>query len=788
MRRSLLILPVLLAWTAVAQAHGIRIPEDKTVAPLAMLSHQATIAIDDQVAVTKVAETFRNQTDQQMEATYVFPVPRGAVVNQFSLWINDKEIKGEVVAADQARDLYTSIIRRTQNPALLEYLGSGLLRVRVAAIPAKSDQKLVVSYTSVADRAGDAVEYIYPLKANGNMAATLQEFSITANIKSQHAIQNVYSPSHAITIKRANDKELTVSFDRNQGMLDKDFQLFYSFGTKDIGLTALTNRPAGEENGHFLMLIAPRLELAKEQSIPRDMVLVLDTSGSMRGVKLAQAKKAMKFCLSQLTPKDRFGMIEFSAKVNKYKDALQDSAAENLDAGRQWVDHLQATGGTNINDALIQALAMRSKVPGRAFTIVFFTDGLPTSSERDPEKILKNVASRNDASTRIFSFGVGDDVNATFLDRLAEQSRGFSTYVRPSEDIEVKVAGLYSKISHPVLANLQLAVGPDVTLEEVYPPQLPDLFHGTQLVVLGRYRGHGPATVKLTGTVGMEAKEYTYSVKFAEKTNADREFVEQLWARRKVGYLLDQIRVNGAKKELVDEVTALAKKYGIVTPYTSYLIVTDGPAPVARERGAGVPEGLAKAPGAAPLKVLEFAKEAQNNAGDGAANRGNYEDRKFQNVPAQAAGNKQAEKALQDAKDKKEAYDQARAAFVRRDQNSVQNGKLGVDLSLQTANLRNLSRMEQSALRRVGNRNCLEIGGVWIDEGYDAKTPTVAIKAMSDAYFRMLERQPQVKEVFQLGNHLVWLTPSGTALVIDAGDGAEKLSDAEIDKLFVAKK
>src|SRR5206468_1949497 len=208
------------------------------------------------------------------------------------------------------------------------------------------------------------------------------------------------------------------------------------------------------------------------------------------------------------------------------------------------------------------------------------TDGQPTVGETNPDKILKHVIGRNTANTRIFTFGVGDDVNAALLDQLAEQTRAVSTYVRPAEDIEVKASSLYAKVSQPVLTNLKLAVGDNVRLAEVYPPQLPDLFQGSQLVILGRYSGQGPTTIKLTGQVGAEPREFVYEINLAAKGGEEREFVEHLWARRKVGYLLDQIRANGETKELLDEVTALAKKYGIATPYTSYLIVPDGVSPV----------------------------------------------------------------------------------------------------------------------------------------------------------------------------------------------------------------
>jgi Ca-activated chloride channel family protein len=767
-----------------------------------MVNHLVTITIEDQVAVTKVEQTFRNHTDRPLEATYVFPVPKGAGVRKFTMWVGTSEVAGELVEAAQARKIYTDIVRRTQDPGLLEYLGNNLFQVKVFPVPARGDQKLTLSYTSVAPRDESLVEYVYPLKTDGKATRTLEKFAIQATIKAQHPIQNVYSPTHAINVARPSDREATIHFDKEQGLLDKDFQLFYAVGDKDVGLTALTHRPLSSDNGYFMLLISPRVEMSKSQVIPRDMVMVLDTSGSMRGVKMDQAKKALQYCLNSLGPKDRFGMMNFATTVNKYTGNLVDASAEQVEHARKWVDKLEATGGTAINDALAAALAMRTSDPGRTFTIIFFTDGCPTVGETDPDKILKNVAAKNTANTRIFTFGVGDDVNATMLDQLADQTRAVSTYVRPAEDIEVKVSSLYSKISNPVLANLKLSTSNDVNLVEVYPPQLPDLFHGGQLVVLGRFSGKGPAAVTLTGNVGMETREFVYETTFPDKTTEDKSFVEHLWARRKVGYLLDQIRANGEKKELVEETVALAKKYGIATPYTSYLIVPDAPVPVVNagpgrppvafnlRGGAAVPAGLASPDpqSATPQKVADFAKGVQKKPGELSKSRGDFEEGYLRRAATGKDKPEGEKRALQEALERKAANDQANKALANRDRDGVQTGKLGVDLSIQSNNLRSQDRLTRTAQRNVYSRNCLEIGGVWIDEGFDPKMKTVTVKAMSDAYFRILEKQPKVKEVFQLGNYLVWVTPSGTALVIDANDGKEKLADDEIDQLFVAGK
>src|SRR5215471_4659204 len=595
MRRFLPVLTVLLAAAGSASANGLLIPEDKQLPPLAMLDHSVKTTPEKKVAITHVEQVFRNHTDRKLEATYIFPGPKGASVTKFTMWVGGKEVHGELLPADKAREVYTSIVRRTQDPGLLEYIGNNMLRMRVFPVPAKGDQKVAFSYESVASKETGLVEYIYPLKTDGKATATLEKFGITAAIKSQHGVQNVYSPTHALNIKRVSDKEVNVEFERNQGVLDKDFQMFYSTGDKDVGLTALMHRPLASENGYVMLLLTPKIEMSKKYEVPRDMVMILDTSGSMRGVKMDQAKKALKYCLNNLGPKDRFALMNFATTVNKYKDGLLENSPDQLEQARKWVDRLEATGGTAINDALAAGLELRTKDEGRTFTIVFFTDGQPTVGETNIDKILKNTLAKNTSSTRIFTFGVGDDVNATFLDKLGDETRAVATYVRPAEDIEAKVSGLYAKISHPVLTNLKVVATNGMSFNEVYPPNLPDLFHGGQVHVLGRFTGKGPSAIRLTGQVGMEQKEFAYDLTFPEKTADDKEFVEHIWARRKVGYMLDQIRAHGESKELKDEVIALAKKYGITTPYTSWLIAPDAPLPVA---GAAAGWGMKPGSGA----------------------------------------------------------------------------------------------------------------------------------------------------------------------------------------------
>ena len=808
----------LLALQSSAQAVGLLVPTDPKITPLAMVHHRVNVSIEDQVAITTVEQAFRNHTDRNLEATYYFPVPRGASVDRFTMWIDGKETGGELLDAKKASQVYTDIVRRTQDPGLLEYLGNDLMRLRVFPVPPRGDQKMKISFKSVSKKDGGTVEYIYPLKTDGKQTRTLEDFSVKISLKSSTPVQNIYSPTHAITINKKNDKEATIDFARDQAMLDKDFQLFWGSGVGDIGLTPLLYKPITGEDGYVMLLVSPQVEAAKVR-MPRDLVLVLDTSSSMSEEKMRQAKKAVKYCLTQLDAKDRFNIVKFSTSVTRFRDNLVEANSDYIERANKWVDDLRTSGGTAIWPALDESLSMRPKDPSRPFTMVFFTDGQPTVDETNPDRIVKNVVGKNSGNTRIFTFGVGDDVNAAMLDQLADATRAVSTYVRPAEDIETKVASLYGKISHPVMTDLRLATNDNVRLLEMYPGKLPDLFQGTQLVLLARYSGSGHTAIKLTGNVGGEKKEFVYELDFPAKTESEngKDFVEPLWARRKVGYLLDQIRVNGEQKELIDEVTAIAKKFGIATPYTSYLVVPDGPMPVIPPRppigrpvpfnsplpggpiggGFGPPPGLApSAPGGAVGGVERFAKD--QSRGDGkpgdalGANRGLQFDRDLKEAEKNLADEKdpvsraKLAREVQDYRDKKRVQDDANRAF-KGEKGGYQSGKLGVDLAQNSCNLKTQERVSLTANRMANGRQVLEVGGVWIDDAFKSDMKTVVVKSQSDAYFKILEKHAAMKDVYRLGNHVVWVAPSGTALVLDQNNGQESLTDAEIDALFAKK-
>lgn len=778
-----------LALASHAGASGIVLPSDSGVMPLALVSQNIRANLDGQAGVVSVEQVFRNHTSRPQEAVYIFPVPRDASVDGLSMWVDGKEMTGELLDAKQASKIYLDIVRRYRDPALLEYIGQDLLKVRVFPVPARGDAKIRVRYRFLAQSEQGVVRFTFPQRTDGRSTRTLEEFSLRLEIKSPAPIASVYSPTHAISVQRPGSREAIVEFSKLQSMLDRDFLLYYTTSDQPVGLSVMGYRPVSSEDGFALLLMNPNIEMEKRQRSPQDFVFVLDTSGSMSEAKMAQARDALKLFLGRLHADDRFAMINFASSVNTFDEDLAKPSRDMLERATKWIDDLRAGGGTAILPALLRSLEFRPKDGSRPFSVVFFTDGMPTVDETDPVKIVRAIEDKNSMNTRIFAFGVGDDVNASMLDHLAESTRAASLYVRPSEHIEEMASLLHEKISQPALTNVRIAAS-GVKLHEIYPIRLPDLFHGGQLVVLARYSGQGRATIRLQGRQNEAEREFIYEVEFPERTDSGRDFIEHLWARRKVGFLLGQIRLNGESKELVDEVKRLAKKYGIATPYTSYLVVPDLPIPVAAHGRAEFEELRAKLQAAS----LDRNNIAIGNPSDiiGNAERAGAVSARLEEFDKQLAdalrpgGPPPGAAGVAFAKARRDMETQSTAGqnFARGGLVANQSGTLGVDLSLAEQQLRGQQKLVLSANRIVLGRNCIDVRGIWIDEEYDKNTPRLQVKAQSDAYFLLLERQPQLAELFVLGNHLNWIAPNGTALIIDPNSGRDTITDKEVDALF----
>src|SRR6266704_614379 len=507
-------------------------------APLEVSSHHVEVKIDGQVAVTSIDQEFYNPNDQRLEGTYMFPVPKGAHIDKFSMEIGGKMVDAELLPAEKARQIYEDIVRKMRDPALLEYAGRDLFKVRVFPIEPRSRKPIKISYTELLRSDTGTVTYSYPLSTEKFSAQPINSLSVKVEVKSEQPLASIYSPSHKVEIKRDGANRAVIGYESKDERPDTDFQLVYSSEARDVGLSLLSHKPDADD-GYFLLLAAPTV--AKEATpAPKDIVFVVDTSGSMAGAKLNQAKKALEFCVENLNAEDRFEIVRFSTEAEPLFGKLVDADSEHRKRASNFIADLKPIGGTAISDALQSALKARTEKTDRPFVIIFLTDGLPTVGTRNPDEIVAEVKKAGNA--RIFSFGIGSDVNTQLLDQIAEGTRAFSQYVLANEDLEVKVSNFYTRIKEPALTNLRLEFSGGVRTSKMYPAELPDLFKGDQLVVTGRYTGSGEVEAKLTGIANGREQTFTYKVRFDDR-NSTHEFVPRLWATRRVGFLLDEIRM-----------------------------------------------------------------------------------------------------------------------------------------------------------------------------------------------------------------------------------------------------
>jgi Ca-activated chloride channel family protein len=528
---------------------------------LQLVSQSAKIEINGVVAKTHLRQTLQNPTNRPLEGSYLFALPKGASVSNFAMTMGGKRLEAEILEGDKAREIYTGIVQKLRDPAILEFLDRDLVRAKIFPVPASGTVDIELDYAQTVE--GNQLSMPLRAPAAGqNGARASVEISLVGD-----DVRGVYSPSHSVEINRSGDKTL-ISGEFNTS--DSDFSLFWTRGDGKIGLDLLTYK-APDEDGYFLLLAAPDPKIATKEIEAKDVVFVFDTSGSMEGAKIEQARRALKSLLGNLNPKDRFNIVTFASSVQPFRDGLTEVSKANLDAARNFADGIKAVGGTNISEALESALKMTQNSP-RAQQIVFMTDGQPTVGETGIDKILSQTKGENNSKARLFVFGVGNDVNTRLLDSLAEDNHGASDYVLPKEDIEVKVGALYEKIAYPVLSDAKINFG-TLGAYDVYPPQLPDLFRGSQVTVFGRLRGAQNSKISLTGQSGGQ----TIRVAGVVSDGGTAE-MPKLWATRKVGYLLDDARRANrpVSDEVRDEVIKLSRKFGIVTPLTAALITEDG--------------------------------------------------------------------------------------------------------------------------------------------------------------------------------------------------------------------
>ncbi len=716
-------------------ADGIIIPEPPICLPpcpippppphetpyLTVQTHRVNATIDNQVATTRVDQVFRNDSDWSLEGTYIFPLPENAAISDFAMWVNGERVDGQLYTKEEARRIYDDIVRRRLDPALLEYIGRDLFQASIFPIDPGDTRRVEIEYSEILPVDNGLVRYVYPLSTEKFSAKPLENVAVTVDISSADPIKAIYSPSHPVSVDRDGSYRALVGWEDFDVLPNTDFTLYYTVSPDEIGVNLLSYKAPGED-GFFVLLAAPNVET--EEVIDKDVILVLDVSGSMEGEKMEQARDALLYVLDHLNQGDRFNIITFSTGVRAFSDRPE--PLSTLPEARRFVEELRPEGSTDINRALLEAIAAADAE--RPTIIIFLTDGLPTSGVVDTPLILNNIDQAATPNLRIFPFGVGDDVDTVLLDSLAQEQRGASAYVRPGERVDEQVSAFYAKVSTPVLADLELAVD-GVRIEDTYPYPLPDLFAGAQLIVTGRYREGGPATVSLTGQVNGRPRTFQYDdLTFAtdslagEKLFGGNDFIPRLWATRKIGYLLNQIRLHGENRETIDQVVNLSIRYGIITPYTSFLVEE--------------PDLALSREGRDRIVQEEFAAAAEA-------------------PPAAVSGESAVSKAVE--------------------QNALADAEMAAPLPATTAapGVGGAASDSVAAVTTVGDKAFVLKNGVWTDTTFDPDLMTTTqLPFPSDLFLEFLAGHPASGKYFALGPQVI-VVLDGVAYETVPGDPAE---------------
>ena len=682
--------------------------------PLEVVYHNVDVRIDGQSAITNIDQSFYNPSQYQLEGYYIFPIPKGAVINNFTMVINGKETKAELLDSDKARKIYEDIVRQMRDPALLEYSDQNIFKLRIFPIEPRSEKKISISYTQLLESDNNLLEYIYPLNTEKFSAKPLKNVSVKIDLKSDDKLKNIYCPTHDVDIVNKSDNHSIISYEAENIKPDTDFKLYFAKNSSSVGLSLLTYK-SGKNDGYFLLSASPSIEIDKSSIENKDITFILDVSGSMSGEKLEQAKKALLYCVNNLNTGDHFNIIRFSTEAYSLFKTLEKVDKQNINEAKSFIDDLKAIGGTNIEEAFNLAFKNYQE-SDRPHFVVFLTDGKPTIGEMNDDKLVKKILDKNKNKSRVFTFGIGNEINTHLLDKLTDETKAWRTYVSNEEDIEIKVSNFYDKIQSPVLSGLNLEFSNNVKVYQTYPKDLPDLFKGSNLIVFGRFKGSGNVKVTLTGKLNGQQKEFSLNEKLVNDDD-DYNFIPPLWASRRIGHLLDLIRLNGEDKELVDEVTALAREHGIITPYTSYLIMEDEDI---RIRGGRLVDGLQTLP---PRPELKKENEADYFRMKDKSGRGSVEvSEEFQSLSS-ASNYKQ-----------------------------TQQGNERLSYTDSEGNKRNLTQQVKNVLGRA----VYQQDKFWVDSELQnqSNVKKVRVQFNSEEYFKLLNKDPETAQFLALGQNV----------------------------------
>jgi Ca-activated chloride channel family protein len=554
-----------------ARAAGLLVADGGFGGLLEIKEHAARVTINNGVAVTEVDQVFVNKEKRIVEALYVFPVPKGASVSNFTMIINGKEMVGEVVEKERARQIYESYKQKRRDPGLLEQVDYKTFELRIFPIPAEAEQRIHITYCQELDFDHDAATYVYPLATNalkrGVNERTTGRFALTLDVKSEIPLTELRSPSHAddfAVVKHADDHYWQASLEATGGDLSRDVVVSFHVERPRTGLDVITSRPHGED-GYFLLTLTAGKEL-EAVAQGADYVFLLDVSGSMeRDGKLVLSRKSIDAFVEKLGPQDRVELITFNVGADTLFGSLKPADDAAKTAARTYLASQRARGGTVLRPAVEAAYRYLDK--DRPLNVIIISDGMTEQSE---QRQLIDLIGRRPAGTTVFCVGVGNDVNRPLLTQLANDAGGLAAFLSAGDDFERQAEAFRRKLSKPSATNVRLAFdGGDVY--DVEPQRLPNLFHGQPLRVYGRYRKPGAVQVRVQAEIQGSTLDQVVPVELPRADDANPQ-IERMWAWKKVERLNEEMRRDGSLG-LRDEVVRLCEGYSIVSEYASFIVL-----------------------------------------------------------------------------------------------------------------------------------------------------------------------------------------------------------------------
>jgi Ca-activated chloride channel family protein len=552
-----------------SRAAGLLIAEGGFGGVLEIIEHDVSVTINNGVAVTEITQVFRNTEKRQVEALYTFPVPKGASVSNFSMWINGQEMIGEVLEKERAREIYNSYKQKKRDPGLLEQTDYKTFEMRIFPIGAGAEQRVQIAYYQELDFDNDWTTFVYPLATvtRPTIDSRVQgRFSASLNIKSAIPIVALESPSHKqdFLVVKHSDNYYEASLESRDGDLARDLVLAFQVSRPQTGLDLITSKEQGDD-GYFSLTLTAGEELEKNQT-GSDYVFILDVSGSMQNeAKLSTSRNSVDAFINALSPEDQFEIITFNRQVNTLFNGLQNADAASLEQAANFLISQEARGGTHLKPALTTAYKYGN--PDRTLNAVILSDGMTEQAER--QQLISLINSRP-ANIRVFCIGVGNEVNRPLLKQIAEDAGGLAAFISQGDDFKRQAKAFRRKLMHPVAVDLAIAVD-GVRVYDLVPEKMPNLYHGVPVRVYGRYSRSGEGTVLLKGTVNGRPIETTATLEFPAVDENNPE-IERMWAWQRVQKLQEKIDMTGSK-DSVDAIIRLGETYSIASVYTSFLVL-----------------------------------------------------------------------------------------------------------------------------------------------------------------------------------------------------------------------